>query len=276
MLGNQLIIAVHIRKKQHRLSGIQIQVKEIPVMEFIGEELGRQLQKKSAKDTLTELDLDQEYDSSFGKRLKEHLDFVYPYAADVTLHSKMSVSELKKMGQLTDDGEAEMPFESVLLWPEETVDASPDALGIDAAESICEMCGGHATESAQEMSGMPADSGAGADRGTAYHRALELLPFDQIRSRSDVEAWLDSSADYLLFDNGMGAGQVFDWSVLGGIDREFFLAGGLQAENLTEAMETVRPYAVDLSSGIESNRKKDPEKMRRIMELVEQYRNNTD
>ena len=174
-------------------NGLRIQVKEIPVMEFIGEELGRQLQKKSAKDTLTELDLDQdqEYDSSFGKRLKEHLDFVYPYAADVTLHSKMSVSELKKMGQLTDDGEAEMPFESVLSWPEETVDASPDALGIDAAESICEMCGGHATESAQEMSGMPADSGAGADRGTAYHRALELLPFDQIRSRSDVEAWLE-------------------------------------------------------------------------------------
>ena len=57
-----------------------------------------------------------------------------------------------------------------------------------------------------------------------------------------------------------------------GFDREFFLAGGLQAENLTEAMEAVRPYAVDLSSGIESDRKKDPEKMRRIMELVERYR----
>ena len=72
----------------------------------------------------------------------------------------------------------------------------------------------------------------------------------------------------------MGTGQAFDWSVLGGIDREFFLAGGLQAENLTEAMEAVRPYAVDISSGIESDRKKDPEKMRRIMELVERYRNN--
>ena len=98
----------------------------------------------------------------------------------------------------------------------------------------------------------------------------------KVRDRYDVEAWLDSSADYLLFDNGMGSGQAFDWSVLGGIDREFFLAGGLQAENLTEAMEAVRPYAVDISSGIESDRKKDPEKMRRIMELVEQYRNNTD
>ncbi len=70
-----------------------------------------------------------------------------------------------------------------------------------------------------------------------------------------------------------GAGQAFDWSVLGGIDREFFLAGGLQADNLAEAMETVRPYAVDISSGIESDRKKDPEKMHRIMELVERYRN---
>lgn len=98
----------------------------------------------------------------------------------------------------------------------------------------------------------------------------------KVRDRYDVEAWLDSSADYLLFDNGMGTGQTFDWSVLGGIDREFFLAGGLQSENLTEAMEVVRPYALDISSGIESNRKKDQEKMRRIMELVEQYRNNTD
>ena len=98
----------------------------------------------------------------------------------------------------------------------------------------------------------------------------------KVRDRYDVEAWLDSSADYLLFDNGMGTGQALDWSVLGGIDREFFLAGGLQSENLTEAMEVVRPYALDISSGIESNRKKDQEKMRRIMELVEQYRNNTD
>lgn len=98
----------------------------------------------------------------------------------------------------------------------------------------------------------------------------------KVRDRYDVEAWLDSSADYLLFDNGMGTGRTFDWSVLGGIDREFFLAGGLQAENLAEAMETVRPYAVDISSGIESDQKKDPEKMRRIMELVEQYRRNAE
>ena len=94
----------------------------------------------------------------------------------------------------------------------------------------------------------------------------------KVRDRYDVEAWLDSSADYLLFDNGMGTGEVFDWSVLEGIDREFFLAGGLQPDNLTEAMECVRPYGVDISSGIESDRKKDLEKMRKVMEQVEQYR----
>ncbi len=98
-------------------NGLRIQVKEIPVMEFVGEELGRQVQKKSAKDALSELDLNQEYEDSFGKRLRDHLSFVYPYAADVTLHIKMSVSEMKKMGQLTDDEEAETPFEAVLLWP---------------------------------------------------------------------------------------------------------------------------------------------------------------
>lgn len=68
---------------------------------------------------LEDLDLNQEYDREFGKRLREHLDFVYPYEADVTLHTKMSVSELKKMGQFTDDEEAELPFGEVLLWPEE-------------------------------------------------------------------------------------------------------------------------------------------------------------
>lgn len=98
----------------------------------------------------------------------------------------------------------------------------------------------------------------------------------KVRDRYDVEAWLDSSADYLLFDNGMGTGRLLTGVSLAESTGEFFLAGGLQSENLTEAMEVVRPYALDISSGIESNRKKDPEKMRRIMELVEQYRNNTD
>lgn len=90
----------------------------------------------------------------------------------------------------------------------------------------------------------------------------------KVTSRYDVEAWLDSSADYLLFDSGTGSGVTFDWSVLTDIDREFFLAGGLNAGNLMTAIDRVHPYAVDLSSGVETDGVKDLEKMREVVRLV--------
>ena len=80
----------------------------------------------------------------------------------------------------------------------------------------------------------------------------------KVQSRYDVEAWLDSAADYLLFDGGTGSGKAFDWRALRGVDRDFFL----------EAMETVRPFGVDLSSGVETDGVKDPEKMRTVTALV--------
>ena len=105
----------------------------------------------------------------------------------------------------------------------------------------------------------------------------QVIKAFSVKTAQDIENALKSPADYILLDQGGGGtGQTFDWSLIPEIDRTFFLAGGLQAENLTEAMEMVRPYAVDLSSGIESDRKKDPEKMHRIMELVERYRNTRD
>jgi len=96
----------------------------------------------------------------------------------------------------------------------------------------------------------------------------------KVQSRQDVEAWLDSEADSLLFDSGMGTGQTFDWSLLSGMRREFFLAGGLNADNLRKVMESVsfmgdlRPYAVDLSSGVETNGFKDRDKMQEVVKLV--------
>lgn len=90
----------------------------------------------------------------------------------------------------------------------------------------------------------------------------------KVRSRCDVEAWLDSSADYLLFDSGMGSGAVFDWGLLADIPGDFFLAGGLRPENLKQAVETVGPYAVDLSSGVETDGIKDRCKMQEAVSLV--------
>ncbi len=96
----------------------------------------------------------------------------------------------------------------------------------------------------------------------------------KVRSRLDVEAWLDSSADYLLFDSGMGSGVAFDWGLLADIPREFFLAGGLKPENLKQAVETVMPYAVDLSSGVETGGFKDKGKMQQAVNLVRQREQN--
>ncbi len=90
----------------------------------------------------------------------------------------------------------------------------------------------------------------------------------KVRSQNDVKAWLDSAADYLLFDSGMGSGRTFDWSLLAGVDRPYFLAGGLGPENLEQVLAHGGPYGVDLSSSLETDGRKDPEKIRRVMELV--------
>lgn len=83
----------------------------------------------------------------------------------------------------------------------------------------------------------------------------------QIRTAADMEEALKSSADYLLLDSGTGSGRTFDWSLLRRPLKPFFLAGGLKPENVAEAIRQFRPFAVDVSSGIETDGKKDHEKM---------------
>jgi phosphoribosylanthranilate isomerase len=68
----------------------------------------------------------------------------------------------------------------------------------------------------------------------------------------------DTDADMLLLDSGMGGtGKCFDWSLAKGIRKDFFLAGGLNMNNVRKAIDAVRPYAVDISSGVEVNGQKD-------------------
>ena len=93
-----------------------------------------------------------------------------------------------------------------------------------------------------------------------------------------------SSADYILLDQGQGSGMTFDWSILkdekaihlkesfGVLTRECFLAGGLNAENIEEAIREFHPYAVDLSSAVETDRVKDEKKIREIIEIVRKCR----
>ena len=73
---------------------------------------------------------------------------------------------------------------------------------------------------------------------------------------------------FVLLDAGAGDGEPFDWSVLENFDRPFFLAGGLGPENIMEAIRKVHPYAVDVSSGIETEGSKDPAKMEAFVKAV--------
>ena len=98
----------------------------------------------------------------------------------------------------------------------------------------------------------------------------KIIKAFSIKEKKDVETAKQSPADYILLDQGSGGtGQAFDWSLVGEIERPWFLAGGLSAENLDEAIEKMTPWAVDISSGVETDRKKDPEKVRKISYIIE-------
>ena len=96
-----------------------------------------------------------------------------------------------------------------------------------------------------------------------------ILQAFRMDTREDVLAANRSSADFVLLDSGTGGtGTVFDWSLLGDIDRPYFLAGGLNPETVGPAVKALHPYAVDVSSGIESDGRKDPEKMAAFVSAV--------
>jgi len=87
----------------------------------------------------------------------------------------------------------------------------------------------------------------------------------KIRSEADLKAARNSTADYILLDSGAGTGNVFDWKLIKDIGRPFFLAGGLEPENVKEAIEKINPFALDVSSGIETEGFKDRGKMERFL-----------
>lgn len=91
----------------------------------------------------------------------------------------------------------------------------------------------------------------------------------RIETEQDVKAAEQSSADYILLDSGSGGtGTAFDWELIRNLHRPYFLAGGLDTENVREAVEMYAPYAVDVSSGIETDGVKDKEKIKAFVRAV--------
>ena len=109
--------------------------------------------------------------------------------------------------------------------------------------------------------------------GQVVDKLFENLPCGSIQAvQVDGNGHVhNSQADYLLFDAPVaGSGQTFDWGRLDTteLSQPFFIAGGLNEDNVEEAIQHFTSYAVDVSSGVESNGQKDHEKIRRFIERV--------
>jgi len=97
---------------------------------------------------------------------------------------------------------------------------------------------------------------------------VPIIQAVQARSKGDVERANRSVADMVLLDSGQGTGSSFDWSLLKDMNRPFILAGGLTPENVAQTIGELHPWGVDMSSGIETARLKDPEKIRAAVAAV--------
>ena len=109
---------------------------------------------------------------------------------------------------------------------------------------------------------------------------LPVIKVLRVRNIESFESTIDYECDYLLLDTYTktaygGSGQRFDLEILKNIklQRPFFLAGGLDAKNVHEALEA-KPYAVDVSGGVETDGSKDFEKMRAFIAAVKGSREN--
>lgn len=87
---------------------------------------------------------------------------------------------------------------------------------------------------------------------TDYDKIKEYEPFVQ----------------YFLFDSGKGTGKVFEWNKIPKTKKPFFLAGGLSSSNIKKAIKEVKPFAVDISSSVETNGIKDYKKIKEVIDIV--------
>ncbi len=98
---------------------------------------------------------------------------------------------------------------------------------------------------------------------------LKIIKAIEMSEDEDLSGYDNSAADYLLLDSGKGSGKTFDWRLIrNDLKKEFFLAGGINSQNVKQAIEEFNPYAIDLSSSLETDDYKDENKIKEIMEAI--------
>ena len=96
----------------------------------------------------------------------------------------------------------------------------------------------------------------------------KIIKAFKIKTADDLKIAENFLSDFVLLDGGAGDGKTFDWRILKNFERKYFLAGGLNCENISDAIKILKPFVVDVSSGIETNNLKDAEKMKNFARIV--------
>ena len=96
----------------------------------------------------------------------------------------------------------------------------------------------------------------------------KIIQSFKIKTAGDLNFAKNSRADFILLDSGAGTGEIFNWQLLKNFERQYFLAGGLNVENVADAVKILKPFAVDVSSGIETGGVKDAAKMKKFIGAV--------
>lgn len=147
------------------------------------------------------------------------------------------------------------------------VNADPDEVIALLQKNIIDIVQLHGQESEEQLRKIREQTGKPVIRAV------------KVTEETNLQEAYQTDADYILLDNGMGSGKPFPWDViLKQLAQEelqekicrkpFFLAGGIDPENMERAAEAFRPYALDLSSSVETDGVKDPEKIRKLMETI--------
>ncbi len=137
------------------------------------------------------------------------------------------------------------------------VDEEPDAVAAWLAAGVIDLAQLHGGEDEAYMEKL---------RGLTDKPIIKAF---SVKGEGDIRNANESSADYVLLDAGDGGtGTAFDRELLAGMNRPYFLAGGLEPSTVGEAVRRWRPYGVDVSSGIETDGVKDADKMREFVDHV--------
>ena len=139
------------------------------------------------------------------------------------------------------------------------VDASLDEILKLFEEGVIEMAQLHGSESEEYILTLKEKTNS----------ELKIIKAIEMSEDVDLLEYNNSHADYLLLDSGKGSGKTFDWSLIESeLNKEFFLAGGLDISNISDAIKEFDPYAIDLSSSLEVDGFKDESKIKELMEAI--------